>query len=319
LNEVGASASKPLRYLEQIDVGTRIKESLDSETEIVAFAENISLIRNKDVSWIRQGSSVFMPMVRFPWPDPNHSQQRTTAINGSEYPYIGNCMYIPAASFKLSFDLQDFYTTMATKVQSHPIDTGSFPQDGRIEKSERQATGISSLWSPVVWRNVKQYLGDLLMRDVTVPEFLSGISIGLINEIQRSRGRIESQESAQEDKIIIFSDFIHSLVPERAAEMDPGGSESRINFSGPDTLFIRLRAAARSIADEVRRSEIISNIDELEKSRGTAGYLRVYENFIASVADYMAAFGSFVPPLTRMLSEKSTSQDLTTDIPDDVR
>jgi hypothetical protein len=46
LNEVGASASKPLRYLEQIDVGTRIKESLDSETEIVAFAENISLIRN---------------------------------------------------------------------------------------------------------------------------------------------------------------------------------------------------------------------------------------------------------------------------------
>jgi len=38
-----------------------------------------------------------------------------------------------------------------------------------------------------------------------------------------------------------------------------------------------------------------------------------------SVADYMGAFGSFVPPLTRMLSEKSTSQDLTTDIPDDVR
>jgi hypothetical protein len=45
----GASASKPLRYLEQleqIDAGTRIKESLDSEKEIVAFAEKISLIRN---------------------------------------------------------------------------------------------------------------------------------------------------------------------------------------------------------------------------------------------------------------------------------
>ncbi len=217
-----------------------------------------------------------MLMVRFPWPDPNHSQQRTTAINGSEYPYIGNCMYIPAASFKLSFDLQDFYTAMATRVQSHPIDTGNFPQDGSIEK----------------W---------------------------LVNEIQRSRSRIESQARSQEDKIIIFSDFNDSLVPERAAEVDPGGSDSRIDFASPDTLFIQLRAAARSIADEVRRAEIISNIDELEKSRGTAGYLRVYENFIASIADYMGVFGSFVPPLTRMLSEKSTSQDLTTDIPDNIR
>ncbi len=218
-------------------------------------------------------------------------------------------MYIPAASFKLSFDLQDFYTAMATKVQSHPIDTGNFPQDGSIDKSERQAIGISS----------QQYLGDLFMRNVTVPEFLSGISIGLVNEIQRSRSRIESQARSQEDKIIIFSDFNDSLVPERAAEVDPGGSDSRIDFASSDTLFIRLRAAARSIADDVRRAEIISNIDELEKSRGTAGYLRVYENFIASIADYMGVFGSFVPLLTRMLSEKSTSQDLTTDIPDDIR
>jgi len=208
---------------------------------------------------------------------------------------------------------------MATKVQSHPTDTGNFPQDGSIEKSECQAIGISSLWSPLVWGDVKHYLGDLFMRNVTVPEFLSGISIGLINEIQRSRGRIESQERSQDGKIIIFSDFNDSLVPERAAEVDSGGSESRINVSGADTLFIRLRAAARSIADEVRRAEIISNIDELEKSRGTAGYLRVYEDFIASVADYMGAFGSFVPPLTRMLSEKCTAQNLTTDIPDDVR
>ena len=59
-------------------------------------------------------------------------------------------------------------------------------------------------------------------------------------------------------------------------------------------------------------------MDELEKSRGTAGYLRVYENFIASVADYMGAFGSFVPPLTRMLSEKCASRHLATDIPDDI-
>src|SRR5258707_15732169 len=126
-----------------------------------------------------------MLMVRFPWPDPNHSQQRTTAINGSEYPYIGNCMYIPGASSKLIFDLQDFYTAMATKVQSHPIDTGNFPQHGSIEKPECQAIGISSLWSPLVWRDVKQYLCDPFIRNVTVSEFLFGVFIGLVNQIQK--------------------------------------------------------------------------------------------------------------------------------------
>jgi hypothetical protein len=80
-----------------------------------------------------------------------------------------------------------------------------------------------------------------------------------------------------------------------------------------------MRAAARSIADEVRRSEIILNIEELEESRGTAGYLGTYENFIVSVADYMAAFGSFVPPITRILSEKRASRHLTADIPDNIR
>src|SRR5258706_14829007 len=225
-------------------------------------------------------------------------------------------MYIPAASFKLSFDLQDFYTAMATKVQSHPIDTGNFPRDGSIDKSERQAIGISSLWSPLVWRDVKQYLGDLFMRNVTVPEFLSGISIGLVNEIQRSRSRIESQARSQEDKIIIFSDFNDSLLPERAAEVDPGGSDSRINFSGPDTLFIRLRAAARSIADQVRRSEIISNIDELEKSRGTAGFPSGYENFSPCPSALLARFRSVEPPLSRMRSRKKTSPDFTTHMPE---
>ena len=208
---------------------------------------------------------------------------------------------------------------MATKVQPHPIDARNFPEDESIEHSEFQATGIASLWSPVVWRDGMQYLGDLLMRDVTVPEFLSGISTGLINEIQRSRSRVESQKRSQDGKIIIFSDFNYSLVRKRAAQVDPGGCDSRIKLSDPEILFIKLRAAAQSVADEAHRSEIISNIDQLEKWRGTAGYLPVYENFIASIEDYMGAFGPYVPPLTKMLSEESTARHLTTDIPDDVR
>ena len=208
---------------------------------------------------------------------------------------------------------------MATKVQSHPIDARNFPEDESIEHSEFQATGIASLWSPVVWRDVMQYLGDLLMRDVTVPEFLSGISTGLINEIQRSRSRVEFQKRSRDGKIIIFSDFNYSLVRKRAAQVDPGGCDSRIKLSDPEILFIELRAAAQSVADAAHRSEIISNIDQLEKWRGTAGYLPVYENFIASIEDYMGAFGPYVPPLTKMLSEESTARQLATDVPDDVR
>ncbi|MCU1340758.1 MAG: hypothetical protein JWN92_181 [Candidatus Acidoferrum typicum] len=147
-----------------------------------------------------------------------------------------------------------------------------------------------------------QYLGDLLMRNLTVPEFLSGMSIGLFKEIQKSRGRIEFQNRSVGDNIIIFSDFNHNLGQQAAEEVDVGSSDPRL--SDPDILFIQLRAATRCIADEGKRSEVISNIDQLEKSRGTPGYLRVYETFIASAADHMDAFGSFVPPLTKMLSEK---------------
>ena len=149
-----------------------------------------------------------------------------------------------------------------------------------------------------------EYLGDLFTRNVTVAEFLAGLSTGLIGEIQRSRGRGEFRQGSQDAKIIIFSDFNYTLVRRCAAEVDPEGLDSRINFSDPDVMFVHLRSAARSIADEIRRSEIISNIDRLEISRGTFSYQRAYEDFIASVADYMGAFGSFVPPLTKLLSEK---------------
>lgn len=193
---------------------------------------------------------------------------------------------------------------MATNVQSHPIGGGNFPEDNLVENSKCQAGGIHSVWSPTVWRDVMEYLGDLFTRNVTVAEFLAGLSTGLIGEIRRSRGRGEFPQDSQDDKIIIFSDFSRTLVRRCAAEADPEGLDSRINFSDPGVMFVQLRSAARSIADEIRRSEIISNIDRLEISRGTFSYQRAYEDFIASVADYMGAFGSFVPPLTKLLSEK---------------
>lgn len=193
---------------------------------------------------------------------------------------------------------------MATNVQSHPIGGRNFPEDNLVENSKCQAGGIHSIWSPTVWRGVMEYLGDLLTRNVTVPEFLAGLSTGLIEEIQRSRGRGEFRQGSQDEKIIIFSDFNHSLARSRASEVDPEDLDFRNNFSDPDVMFVQLRNAARSVADEIRRSEIMSNIDRLEESRGTFSYQRAYEDFIASVADAMGAFASFVPALTKLLSEK---------------
>jgi len=100
---------------------------------------------------------------------------------------------------------------MATKVQSQPIQPGNLPEDQGIENLVSQAAGFNSFLSLRVWLDVLEYLGDLLLRNVTVPEFVAGISIGLVKEIQRSRERVEFQRRSQGEKIIIFSDFVPQL------------------------------------------------------------------------------------------------------------
>lgn len=209
-------------------------------------------------------------------------------------------MYIQGASSKLIVEVRDFYTVMATKVQSHPIDTRRLREVLRIDNSVCEATEINPLWSPLVWWDVLRYLRELFMRNVTVGQFLWGLSIGLINEIQRSRGRIEFPQG---DKIIIFSGYEQNFRLQQGVEAGVGGSHSRLGVSTPDVLFIQLRIAARSLAKELERREIFLNIEQLEKSKGTPDFLQAYQTFIASIAAHMRAFGPFVPALTKMLSE----------------
>ena len=83
----------------------------------------------------------------------------------------------------------------------------------------------------------------------------------------------------------------------QAAERDASdnGSDSRVNLSSAsnsanigsessDKIFVELRDAARSVADEIQRSVIISNVDQFEQSKGTASYVHKYQTFIASAA-----------------------------------
>jgi hypothetical protein len=148
----------------------------------------------------------------------------------------------------------------ATKLQSRPLDAGNFPEESTLENREFQATEITSFCSPLVWWDAWQYLRDLLTRNVTILEFLKGISTGLFNEIQRSRGRIEFQKRSWMNKIIIFSACDHNLVRGQAAEIDACdyGSDSRVNLSSAsnsanigsesnDKIFVELRDAAHPL------------------------------------------------------------------------
>lgn len=69
-----------------------------------------------------------------------------------------------------------------------------------------------------------------------------------------------------------------------------------------DQLFVQLREAARTIGNESERAMIIVRLDDLERARGSSGFLQAYQGFIASVADYMTIFGPFIPALTQMIS-----------------
>ncbi len=70
------------------------------------------------------------------------------------------------------------------------------------------------------------------------------------------------------------------------------GSNPRVNVNSNDnsvnvasisneTTFVELRKAAESLVDDTKREELISRLDDLERSQGTIGFLRSYQNFIA--------------------------------------
>ena len=69
-----------------------------------------------------------------------------------------------------------------------------------------------------------------------------------------------------------------------------------------EQLFVQMQEAARSITDENERNEIVSRLPELEKARGTGGFLQAYQNFMASAANHVTVFAPFLPMLAQMLT-----------------
>lgn len=94
--------------------------------------------------------------------------------------------------------------------------------------------------------------------------------------------------------------YIHGHNPR--VNMNSTDNSVNVTSVSGDQLFVQLRDAVRSVADESERAEILSKLDALQQARGSSGFLHAYQGFISSVADYMTIFGPFIPALTQMIS-----------------
>lgn len=69
------------------------------------------------------------------------------------------------------------------------------------------------------------------------------------------------------------------------------------------TVFNQLREIiSESEIPQNERTEIITQIDELEESVGKPSFLEKYQNFITAAANHMTLISPFIPELTKLLS-----------------
>jgi len=73
----------------------------------------------------------------------------------------------------------------------------------QLESQSVMATGSRRFGSPLVWRNVKQYLGRPFMRKRHLREFF-GILLSASSRNSKVAEQDESQAARSGDKIIIF-------------------------------------------------------------------------------------------------------------------
>ena len=88
------------------------------------------------------------------------------------------------------------------------------------------------------------------------------------------------------------------------ARINVNSTDNSVNVASVsnDKTFVQMREAAQSISDQSERAKILSRLDDLQRARGSSGFLSAYQGFISSIANYMSIFGPFIPALTKMLS-----------------
>ncbi len=91
------------------------------------------------------------------------------------------------------------------------------------------------------------------------------------------------------------------------------GTHARVNFNSNDNsvnishqntenVFADMRQVIQNqIQNESDKAQILSKIDELEKSVGTKEFLTKYQEFIGTTADHISLIAMFIPYLTKLL------------------
>jgi hypothetical protein len=97
---------------------------------------------------------------------------------------------------------------------------------------------------------------------------------------------------------------IHMHGPNARINVNSTDNSTNIASASNEQLFVRLRETANTITDESPRTQILARLDDLERAKGSGGFLSAYQTFIGAVADHMTIFSPFIPALTLMLSGK---------------
>jgi hypothetical protein len=64
-------------------------------------------------------------------------------------------------------------------------------------------------------------------------------------------------------------------------------NSTNITSTSNDQVFVHMRETAQFFANELERANIVSRLDELVSTRGTAGFVVAYQNFVATAANHM--------------------------------
>jgi len=71
----------------------------------------------------------------------------------------------------------------------------------------------------------------------------------------------------------------------------------------PEGVFTELRTIiGHQIKEEKKRDDFLAKVQEMESSKGSAGFASKYKEFIALAANHMTLFAPILPSLTRWLS-----------------
>lgn len=159
-------------------------------------------------------------------------------------------------------------------------------------------------------------------------QFLDPIDVKIGSIIQIKGGRdfwkvVDTEDVVEYGTFVKFEVYIEKvdisgqptrLSVRRGDTFHLEGAHSRVNIQSQDNsvnvsrqttenIFADMRQVIQTrIANEVERTRILIELNELEAAKGSDRFSQKYQSFIASAANHMTVLAPFIPALTQMLT-----------------